>query len=98
MKIKGLIKVLGFTMLTLSAAWAVAAGKVNINTADAKTLAAALDGIGPSKAEAIVKYRNEHGPFKSVEALDDVNGIGKSLIKANLERMTVTSEKQQPEK
>ncbi|HEY3488027.1 MAG TPA: helix-hairpin-helix domain-containing protein [Gammaproteobacteria bacterium] len=92
MKIKGLIKVLSFAMLTFSAVVA-AAGKVNINTADAKALAAALEGVGQSKAEAIVQYRTEHGPFKSVEALVNVKGIGQSVIKSNLEKMTVTAEK-----
>lgn len=94
MKVKGLVKVLGTLLLTLSMAAGFAAGKVNINTADAKTLAAGLEGVGPSKAEAIVQHRTEHGPFKSVEALANVKGIGKSVIEANLERMTVTSEKQ----
>lgn len=90
----GLTKILGTLVLTLSAALAFAAGKVNINTADAKTLAEALEGVGQSKAEAIVQYRKEHGPFKSVEALANVKGIGESTIKANLDRMTVTSDKQ----
>lgn len=94
MNVKGLTKILGTLVLTLAAALAFAAGKININTADAKTLAAALEGVGPSRAEAIVQYRSEHGPFKSVEALANVKGIGQSVIKANLDRMTVTSEKQ----
>lgn len=94
MKVKGLVKVLGTLLLTLSAVVAFAAGKVNINTADAKTLAAALEGVGPSKAEAIVQYRSEHGPFKSLEALENVKGIGQSVIKANLERMTLSADKQ----
>jgi competence protein ComEA len=98
MKVKGLITMLGFTVLAFAAAWAVAAGKVNINTADAKTLAAALEGIGPSRAEAIVQYRKEHGPFKSPEALTNVKGIGQSVVESNLDRMTVAPEKQQPEK
>jgi competence protein ComEA len=93
MQVKGLKNILGILVLTLSAAAAFAAGKVNINTADAKTLAAALEGVGPSRAEAIVQYRIEHGPFKTVEALANVKGIGQSVIKANLDRMTVTAEK-----
>ncbi|HEX5055195.1 MAG TPA: helix-hairpin-helix domain-containing protein [Gammaproteobacteria bacterium] len=91
---KGLTRILGILTLTLSAAAAFAAGKVNINTADAKALAAALDGVGQSRAEAIVQYRNEHGPFKTVEALANVKGIGQSVLKANLDRMTVSAEKQ----
>ncbi len=92
MKVKGL-KILGALLLTLSAA-TFAAGKVNINTADAKTLASALEGVGPSRAEAIVKYRTEHGPFKSLEALANVKGIGDSVVKTNLDRMTISADKQ----
>ena len=62
---------------------AFAGSPVNINTADAATLAHALDGVGTSKAEAIVNYRNEHGAFKSADELDLVNGIGASLIERN---------------
>ena len=58
------------------------ARSVNINTADAATLADGLKGVGLKKAEAIVAYRNEHGPFKSVDELVNVKGIGeKSLEK-----------------
>ena len=53
--------------------------KVNINTADAAQLEA-LDGIGPTLAQRIVAYREEHGPFASIEELDNVKGIGMSLI------------------
>lgn len=42
------------------------ADKININTADAAALEVGLVGIGPAKAAAIVKYRDEHGPFKTV--------------------------------
>lgn len=53
---------------------------VSINNADAPTLAGALRGIGLSKAEAIVAYRNEHGPFKSVDDLVNVKGIGQKTL------------------
>ena len=60
----------------------VIASPVNINTADAKTIGEALSGIGIKKAEAIVKYREEKGPFGAVEDLVNVAGIGeKSLEK-----------------
>lgn len=61
---------------------ASALAAVDVNTADASTLES-LPGIGPSKAEAIVAYRAEHGPFKSLADLDAVNGIGPSTL-ANL--------------
>jgi competence protein ComEA len=61
----------------------VFAGAVNINTADARTLAKELAGVGPSKAEAIVKYRTDKGPFKSAEELKKVEGIGESTYEHN---------------
>ncbi len=56
---------------------------VNINKADAKELAAVLHNIGEAKAEAIVKYRDEHGPFTSKEQLLNVKGIGVGTVKKN---------------
>lgn len=58
----------------------VIASPVNINTADAKTIGEALKGIGIKKAEAIVKYREEKGAFKTVEELVNVNGIGEKTV------------------
>lgn len=58
----------------------VIASPVNINTADAKTIGEALSGIGLKKAEAIVKYREEKGPFKTVEDLVNVTGIGEKTV------------------
>lgn len=56
---------------------------VNINSADAATLDRLLQGIGPAKAEAIVRYRKEHGPFKRLEDLEKVKGIGPKLLEKN---------------
>ena len=58
----------------------VLAAPVNINSADAHTIAAALAGIGEKKAEAIVQYRQAHGPYKSVDELVNVSGIGGKLL------------------
>ncbi len=58
----------------------VIASPVNINTADAKTIGEALSGIGLKKAEAIVKYREEKGDFKSAEELTNVAGIGEKTV------------------
>lgn len=57
----------------------VLADMVNINTADAATLES-LDGIGKKKAEAIIAYRTEHGDFKTLEDLKEVNGIGDKMF------------------
>ncbi|SOC20746.1 competence protein ComEA [Ureibacillus xyleni] len=49
--------------------------KININTADESQLTT-LPGIGPSKAQAIIAYREENGSFKTIEDLTNVSGIG----------------------
>ena len=69
-------------LLSLCACNALAA-PVNVNTADAQTIADALSGIGPKKAEAIVKYRTEKGPFKTADELANVAGIGEKTVEQN---------------
>jgi competence protein ComEA len=63
-----------------------ASGTVNINTASAEELSQ-LSNIGPSKAEAIVSYREQHGPFRSVQELTNVAGIGERTVEINLDRI-----------
>ncbi|MES3041046.1 MAG: helix-hairpin-helix domain-containing protein [Pseudomonadota bacterium] len=63
--------------------------RVNINTADAKVLADGLVGVGPAKAEAIVAWRKQKGPFKAVSELAAVKGIGPALIERNKERLSL---------
>jgi len=63
--------------------------KVNINTADAQTLSDGLNGVGLKKAEAIVRYREESGQFTAVDQLQEVPGIGPSLIERNRDRMVL---------
>jgi competence protein ComEA len=53
--------------------------QVNINTADSEQLAV-LPGIGQSKADAIVKYRSENGPFPTVDSIVNVRGIGMKVL------------------
>lgn len=65
------------------------AGVVNINTADAKVLAKELTGVGPAKAEAIVKYRQEKGGFKSPEEIKKVEGVGDAIYEANKSNIKV---------
>lgn len=64
--------------------------KVDINTADAATLDRGLDSVGEKKAAAIVKYRTEHGPFKKIEDLDQVTGIGAGIIAKNRDRIIIS--------
>ncbi len=69
------------------------AGPVNINTADADTIAAELKGVGPAKAKAIIEYREKHGPFKSADDLSLVKGIGVRTVEINLANIRVAAEK-----
>lgn len=62
---------------------------VNINTADAATMAANIIGVGDKRAQAIVAFREEHGPFKSVDELTQVKGIGLKLVDQNRDNLTV---------
>lgn len=57
--------------------------KVNVNTASADALAEILVGIGPKKAESIVAYREANGPFKMVDDLLNVKGIGQATLEKN---------------
>lgn len=78
-----------FVAAVLSTALVVlAAEPVNINTADAQTLAT-LEGIGEKRAEAIIEYRSKHGPFTSIEDLVKVKGIGVKTLEKNRDNMAV---------
>jgi competence protein ComEA len=66
-----------------------AATTVNINTADAETLAVKLKGVGESRAMEIVRYREAYGPFASAEELTEVKGIGKSTLELNRDAITL---------
>lgn len=77
-----------FAGLMLALAGAAWAAPVDINAADAKTLES-LNGVGPAKAEAIVEYRAKNGPFKSVDELEKVSGIGKATIDKNRDNLVV---------
>ena len=71
---------LTLSMLIVAQAWA---GQVNVNTADAETLARELDGIGLARAQAIVAYREANGAFASVDDLIQVEGVGPRIIESN---------------
>ena len=62
---------------------------VNINAADAQSLAAGLKGVGQSRAQDIVRYRETYGAFTSVDELAEVKGVGKSTIEKNRHVLTL---------
>ncbi len=70
-------------------AWAV---PVDINKADASTLAAELNGVGASKAAAIVAYREANGPFRYIEDLSNVKGIGSKTVEKNRSNLVIEAE------
>ena len=65
------------------------ATKVSINRASAEQLAQALNGVGLKKAQAIVSYREEYGPFKTLDDLKQVPGLGSALVERNLAHLTL---------
>ena len=64
---------------------------LDINSADAASIAAALDGIGLTKAQEIVAYREMFGSFHSLEELAEVKGIGATTIERNRQRIIVVN-------
>jgi competence protein ComEA len=66
---------------------AIEAEQIDINHADAETIARVLVGIGMSRAEAIVAYREEFGSFASLEELMMVRGVGEVTLKNNQSRI-----------
>lgn len=77
-----------FAMVSF-AAWAV---PVDINKANADTLASELVGIGDSKAAAIIAYREANGPFRNVDDLVNVKGIGEKTLEKNRENIVTGSD------
>lgn len=84
-------KLAAVAFLTVFCAFPVLAGPVNINTADAETISAELQGVGISKAIAIVEYRKANGPFKTVDDLALVKGIGERTIEINRKNILLDS-------
>ena len=74
---------------------ALAADPVDVNAAPASTLAA-LPGIGPDKAAAIVAWRSEHGDFAALHEVARVPGVGTATLKALGPRLTVTGDAPEP--
>ncbi len=65
---------------------------VDVNKASAEQLQT-LKGVGPKRAEAIVRYREDNGPFKSIEDLLEVPGVGPSLIEDNASALELSKAK-----
>ena len=61
--------------------------KINLNQADVAELTNSFTGIGKKRAEAIVKYRETQGQFKSIEDLASVRGLGKRFVKKHLTQL-----------
>lgn len=70
-----------------AASFAASAEAIDINQADASAIAAAMTGVGPVKARAIVAYRDANGPFRVLEDLAAVEGIGERTIELNRENV-----------
>ena len=86
------IRAILFAVVLSLASFGAFAVPVNINTADAQTLASELTGIGESRAQAIVAYRQQHGPFKKVDDLLQVKGIGTAILDKNRDQIVVKSQ------
>ena len=66
---------------------------VELNSVSAEQLASTLVGVGAANAQAIIRYRDEVGPFRSVEELEEVKGIRPNTVKRNKARISVTNPK-----
>lgn len=77
--------------LMLALSGVAAAEPIDINTADAQALAGGLNGVGESKARAIVAYREQNGPFNSSEELQQVKGIGGRILDMNRGNIVVSA-------
>jgi len=71
--------------------FAGAAETIDINTADKQQLME-IDGVGEARAQAIIEYREQNGPFASVEELTQVSGIGAATLENNRDRLTAGGE------
>jgi competence protein ComEA len=87
---KKLKYLLGAATLFLSLS-TLAGEPVDINSADVKALANAINGVGAKRAEAIVNYRNQYGSFKSIDDLANVRGISTKTINKNRDNLSLGS-------
>ena len=87
---KVLVLMLMVCFMAVMTAPAVAAGSdtININTASVDELTQ-LQKVGPKTAENIVAYRDANGPFKTVDDLKNVKGVGDKILELNKDRISV---------
>ena len=102
-QVKSFFQILLFSFVALLSTWQVSAlaveadspavgvvvAIVNINTASTEELSEALNGVGDKRAQAIVAYRESHGPFTSQEQLLGVKGIGEKVLEKNRDRIVL---------
>ncbi len=89
------MKNLSFILISffLALSFMAVADPVDINSADVQSLAINIKGVGAKKAAEIVRYRKQHGPFKSIEELENIKGIGARLIENNRANLLVVNNK-----
>ncbi len=78
----------GLSNLSLAQSDAAMA-RVNVNQASAEQLAEVLDGVGMTRAEAIVQYRESYGKFERIEELLMVRGIGETVLESNRNKISL---------
>lgn len=76
---KKLVSLIAFFLFSLN----LHAAPVDVNSADAAMLAESLQGVGPKIASAIVEYRKQHGPYKTVDDLLNIKGLGPRTLERN---------------
>jgi competence protein ComEA len=87
---KVLVLMLMVCFMAVTAAPVVTAdnGTININTASVDELTQ-LQKVGPKTAENIVAYRDANGPFKTIDDLKNVKGVGDKILELNKDRISV---------
>ena len=87
LNLRSLLSGVCFALLLLAEAALAAPESVNVNSADAETIASVLDGVGISRAQAIVEFRTQNGAFSDPYELTSVKGIGDRTVEINEDRI-----------